>query len=124
MHVGDGLLERVVACVAWTQPREMTPQDIQKAIRCFVDTARLMADAGFSGVELHGAHGYLIGMHSIRVGLVMPTADNNRRSILEQQGTHRTQSRVLPQTIDTDPERQTSAPTSTAAHPKNAPGSC
>lgn len=62
IHVGDGLLERVIAAVAWTQPREMTRADIEKTIRCFVDTARLMADAGFKGVELHGAHGYLIGM--------------------------------------------------------------
>lgn len=62
IHVGDSLLERVIAAVAWTKPREMTRADIEKAIRCFVDTARLMADAGFKGVELHGAHGYLIGM--------------------------------------------------------------
>lgn len=75
IHVGDGLLERVIAAVAWTKPREMTRGDIEGAIRCFVDTARLMADAGFKGVELHGAHGYLIGMFglwlfcSCRVGL-------------------------------------------------------
>ncbi|KAJ5218393.1 Aldolase-type TIM barrel [Penicillium cinerascens] len=60
MNIGNGLLEQLIACVAWSQPREMTRGDIEKAIRCFVDTARLMADAGFSGVELHGAHGYLI----------------------------------------------------------------
>lgn len=42
----------------------MTTQDVERVIRQFVDTARLMADAGFSGVELHGAHGYLIGMFS------------------------------------------------------------
>lgn len=64
INVGDTLVERIIAAVAWTKPREMTGQDIQKAIRCFVDTARLMADAGFSGVELHGAHGYLIGMYT------------------------------------------------------------
>lgn len=37
----------------------------------------------------------------------MPMADNNYRSVLEQQGTHRTQSPVLPQTIDTDPKKKT-----------------
>jgi 2,4-dienoyl-CoA reductase-like NADH-dependent reductase (Old Yellow Enzyme family) len=63
INIGDSLLERLIACVAWSQPREMTRGDIEKAIRCFVDTARLMSDAGFSGVELHGAHGYLIGMN-------------------------------------------------------------
>jgi 2,4-dienoyl-CoA reductase-like NADH-dependent reductase (Old Yellow Enzyme family) len=40
----------------------MTQADIDLVTRQFVDSARLMADAGFSGVELHGAHGYLIGM--------------------------------------------------------------
>lgn len=35
--------------------------DIERVIQQFVDTARLMADAGFAGIELHGAHGYLIG---------------------------------------------------------------
>lgn len=39
----------------------MTQADIENVTRKFVDTARLMADSGFSGVELHGAHGYLIG---------------------------------------------------------------
>ncbi|KAJ5770655.1 uncharacterized protein N7511_002706 [Penicillium nucicola] len=60
IKVGDGLLERMVSCLAWSQPKEMTHADIERVIRQFVDTARLMADAGFSGVELHGAHGYLI----------------------------------------------------------------
>ena len=61
MNIGDGLMERVVACVTWSSPREMTRGDIERVIRQFVDTARLMADAGFSGIELHGAHGYLLG---------------------------------------------------------------
>lgn len=62
VRLGDGLLQRFVAALAWTAPREMTRADIERVIRQFVDCARLMADAGFSGVELHGAHGYLIGM--------------------------------------------------------------
>ena len=45
-------------------PREMTQADIDTVTRQFVDAARLMADSGFSGVELHGAHGYLVGMLS------------------------------------------------------------
>src|SRR6059058_1864648 len=62
VKIGDGLLERIVASLVWSQPKEMTNADIERVIRQFVDTARLMADAGFSGVQLHGAHGYLIGM--------------------------------------------------------------
>jgi hypothetical protein len=56
------LLERFIAALAWTSPREMTGSEVERVISQFVDTARLMADAGFSGIELHGAHGYLIGM--------------------------------------------------------------
>ncbi|GLI80303.1 hypothetical protein PoHVEF18_008656 [Penicillium ochrochloron] len=60
INIGNGLMERVIATVTWSSPREMTRGDIERVIRQFVDTARLMADAGFSGVELHGAHGYLL----------------------------------------------------------------
>lgn len=77
MDIGNGLLERLIAWVAWSQPREMTRGDIEKAIRSFVDTARLMADAGFSGVELHGAHGYLIGNSFHPSPILQPPFFNN-----------------------------------------------
>ena len=64
INIGSGILERIVAAVAWTPPKEMTRTDIERVIRQFVDTARLMADAGFSGVQLHAAHGYLMGTQS------------------------------------------------------------
>ncbi|EPS29192.1 hypothetical protein PDE_04141 [Penicillium oxalicum 114-2] len=60
INIGSGLMERAIAALTWSQPREMTRGDIETVIRQFVDTARLMADAGFSGVELHAAHGYLL----------------------------------------------------------------
>ena len=41
-------------------PREMTPEDIQRVEGKFVDAAVRCAKAGYDGVELHGAHGYLI----------------------------------------------------------------
>lgn len=64
INIGNGLMERMIATLTWSGPREMTRKDIETVIRQFVDTARLMADAGFSGVELHGAHGYLLGESS------------------------------------------------------------
>lgn len=64
IKVGDSYLEKLIGYLAWTEPKEMTTQDVEMVIRQFVDTARLMADAGFSGIELHGAHGYLLGMFS------------------------------------------------------------
>lgn len=62
LSLGDGWFQRFAARLVFGVPREMTVQDIERVIRQFVDTARLMADAGFSGIELHGAHGYLIGI--------------------------------------------------------------
>lgn len=41
-------------------PEEMTEADIQQAIQEFVQASRLAIEAGFDGVELHGANGYLI----------------------------------------------------------------
>ncbi|MDF1679111.1 NADH:flavin oxidoreductase/NADH oxidase family protein [Ponticaulis sp.] len=41
-------------------PRAMTPEDIADIKERFTNTARLAEKAGFSGVQVHGAHGYLL----------------------------------------------------------------
>jgi 2,4-dienoyl-CoA reductase-like NADH-dependent reductase (Old Yellow Enzyme family) len=41
-------------------PREMTEDEIRRAIGQFGYAARVAKKAGFTGIELHGAHGYLI----------------------------------------------------------------
>ena len=41
-------------------PEAMTPDDIKYVIQGFVKTAQGAIAAGFDGVEIHGAHGYLI----------------------------------------------------------------
>jgi 2,4-dienoyl-CoA reductase-like NADH-dependent reductase (Old Yellow Enzyme family) len=41
-------------------PDIMTPFDIGHVIVGFVETARGAIEAGFDGIEIHGAHGYLI----------------------------------------------------------------
>jgi 2,4-dienoyl-CoA reductase-like NADH-dependent reductase (Old Yellow Enzyme family) len=43
----------------WTA-RAATIQDIERVIHQFVDAAVRAHRAGFDGVELHGAHGYLL----------------------------------------------------------------
>ncbi|GAA1560065.1 alkene reductase [Actinomadura kijaniata] len=42
------------------EPREMTLDDITRTIEDFTTAARNAIEAGFDGVELHGANGYLI----------------------------------------------------------------
>jgi N-ethylmaleimide reductase len=42
------------------QPRAMTLQDIKDTIADFVQAAKNALDAGFDGVEIHAAHGYLL----------------------------------------------------------------
>ena len=41
-------------------PRPMTEADIARTVEEYAHSARLALDAGFDGVELHGANGYLI----------------------------------------------------------------
>ena len=45
---------------SWTVPHVMDLDDINEVIDGFVLGARKLQSAGFAGVELHGAHGYLI----------------------------------------------------------------
>jgi len=44
----------------YTVPDEMSAFDIRHVIIGFVETARGAIEAGFDGIEIHGAHGYLI----------------------------------------------------------------
>ncbi|WP_128546357.1 oxidoreductase [Larkinella soli] len=44
---------------AFRMPAAMTPDDIQTAVDCYVQAARNAVAAGFDGVEIHGANGYL-----------------------------------------------------------------
>jgi N-ethylmaleimide reductase len=43
-----------------TAPREMSDADVKHAIAEYVNSAKLAIEAGFDGVELHAANGYLI----------------------------------------------------------------
>ncbi len=45
---------------SWTVPHVLELGEIADIVAGFVDSARRLQAAGFSGVELHGAHGYLI----------------------------------------------------------------
>jgi 2,4-dienoyl-CoA reductase-like NADH-dependent reductase (Old Yellow Enzyme family) len=45
---------------AYRMPREITEQEIRAAVDAFAEAALRARDAGFDGVEIHGANGYLL----------------------------------------------------------------
>lgn len=53
------MLEEYGGSGAWPTPQAMTPADIETVVRQFGDAAVRARAAGFDGVELHAANGYL-----------------------------------------------------------------
>jgi 2,4-dienoyl-CoA reductase-like NADH-dependent reductase (Old Yellow Enzyme family) len=60
LRLGKGVFSAVVSALLFGTPRAMTIAEILNVQDRFVKTAVLAADAGFDGIELHGAHGYLL----------------------------------------------------------------
>lgn len=60
LQLGSGLLGHFVSRMVFGTPKEMTVGDIEDVVRRFAATARISAEAGFDGVEIHAAHGYLL----------------------------------------------------------------
>ena len=44
----------------FVEPRELAIEEIQETVKDFANAAKNAVDAGFDGVEIHGANGYLI----------------------------------------------------------------
>lgn len=73
---------------AFVKPRALEADDISALIKRYATTARLAREAGFDGVQIHGAHGYLVSQflsphHNQRTDEWGGTAENRRRFVLE-----------------------------------------
>ncbi|KAK3350526.1 hypothetical protein B0H65DRAFT_90676 [Neurospora tetraspora] len=58
--LGEGLVPRLASKLLFGTPRELTVAEIKDIVQKFGYTARITAEAGFQGVEIHAAHGYLL----------------------------------------------------------------
>ncbi|KAL3478343.1 FMN-linked oxidoreductase [Aspergillus californicus] len=88
LFIGKTFLDSFITSLAFPSPREMTQRDIDSVIRLFVDSARFIAESGFSGVELHAAHGYLLDQFlnpksNVRTDAYGGSAENRAKLLLE-----------------------------------------
>ncbi|KAI0400009.1 NADH:flavin oxidoreductase/NADH oxidase [Xylaria palmicola] len=60
VSASDVQLEGVVIGMTFAKPRAMAKADIRDVVESFGYAAEYLHKAGYDGVELHGAHGYLI----------------------------------------------------------------
>lgn len=72
----------------FNKPRELTDAEILELIEKFAISAALAQEAGFTGVQIHGAHGYLVNQflsphHNRRTDRWGGSSENRRRFCLE-----------------------------------------
>jgi 2,4-dienoyl-CoA reductase-like NADH-dependent reductase (Old Yellow Enzyme family) len=66
LNLGPGLIAWLARVLLFGTPRAMTDEEIETVIDQFVHAATVSAEAGFEGVELHAAHGYLLAQFMSR----------------------------------------------------------
>lgn len=72
---------------AFPVPRALTVAEIEALIGRFARTAKVAVEAGFSGVQIHGAHGYLVSQflsprHNVREDEWGGSLENRARFVL------------------------------------------
>lgn len=72
----------------FSTPRALSETEIKDLVKRFANAAAIVKKAGFTGVQIHGAHGYLVSQflsphHNIRTDKYGGNAENRRRFVLE-----------------------------------------
>ncbi|KAF5648067.1 NADH oxidase [Fusarium sp. NRRL 52700] len=60
INLGDNTVAKLIRMLVFGTPRAMTRHDIDVVIAQFAQAAQLAYQAGFQGVEVHTAHGFLL----------------------------------------------------------------
>ncbi|KAI4952989.1 hypothetical protein J4E86_006526 [Alternaria arbusti] len=58
----DNIWAKTAQKLIFGTPREMTVAEIEDVVKRHADAAKFLSEAGFDGVELHAAHGYLLNI--------------------------------------------------------------
>ncbi|KAH6887405.1 hypothetical protein B0T10DRAFT_442430, partial [Thelonectria olida] len=72
LNMGSDLLSRILGKLVFGTPKEMSAAEIEDVVERFANAARICAAAGFDGIEIHAAHGYLLAQFM--------SAKSNRRT--------------------------------------------
>ena len=72
----------------FSTPRELTDAEVRALVTRFGQSASVVKKAGFSGVQIHGAHGYLVSqflspLHNTRTDAWGGTPEKRRHFVLE-----------------------------------------
>ncbi|GME28585.1 hypothetical protein GTA08_BOTSDO12859 [Neofusicoccum parvum] len=86
LNLGSGMIAKSAVSLMFGTPKEMEQQDIDTVVQQFAIAARLAAESGFSGVEIHAAHGYLLS--------TFLTAETNKRTD-QYGGSPRNRARII-----------------------------
>ena len=88
VSASDIQLEGNIMGMTFAKPRAATDEDIKNIIEGFAHAAEYLEKAGYDGIELHGAHGYLLAQFlspttNVRSDKYGGSLENRARLILE-----------------------------------------
>ncbi|KAK5656872.1 hypothetical protein OQA88_4421 [Cercophora sp. LCS_1] len=88
MDFGPGIFAKAATKLIFGTPRALTVGEIDDIVKQFAEAARVCAEAGFNGVQIHAAHGYLLaqflsGKSNLRQDAYGGTPENRARVVVE-----------------------------------------
>lgn len=88
ISASDVQLDKNIMGMTFAKPRAATDEDIKNVIEGFAHAAEYLEKAGYDGIELHGAHGYLLAQFlslstNLRTDKYGGSLENRARLIIE-----------------------------------------